>query len=1220
MRRLFAFLVLLSLPLYFAPLTMAQNNASIVGVVTDPSGAAMPNVKITVSNQAQALVRTLNSDSVGAYKVGFLPIGMYTVVAEMPGFQKYLQTEIKLEIGQVQRVDITMQVGTTTQEITVTGNVVKVQTDESVLSSVVAGNQIAAININGRNFVALSTLLPGAAVTNAYDPTLIGQNVISYVNFNGTTYAQSDWQADGGNLYNWNANGNYHGVPGLDTIAEFKISTSNYTADQGIRMGAVIEMSTKSGTRAFHGDAFEYVRNDVWDANPWFVNQQLWSGMNAAAACGGNAAGPCNAPKTPLKLNDFGFTIGGPLTIPGHYNTDKSKTFVFWSSEWKRLRTGTTLTSSAPTARMRGGDFSECDSTSANYNKLISNCVIPKNPANGNKPFTGDLVPVSTQAADLLNTWVPPANNGPTGWIDSPSIPINWNQQMLRVDQNFGDKTRLYVRVSRDQDWTSIVPALYSGSTFDSVITNVFQTEYNWAGHFTHTFRPNIVNDFMYHYDDKVGPDWNEPGPGWNSNVLTKPADWSMNYLFPQNASQPMMPTFSVNGGGLKFSEGLYYYPYNGLEWNEQYSDNLAITHGNHNFKTGIMMIRGGTHITQTTPGALAQGTVAFDTGSTITTGNGMADMLLGREYSYTEGSAANNGTPVGGYLGSHWYVVRLEPYVQDDWRVTRRLTVNLGVRAFWLEPWQDQGAAWNLKWHGVASPYIAGFEPNLYNAAVQAPLNASGNITPNAATGQIYDFKMFGNGIVHCGQNGIPSGCQNTQPVHFAPRFGFAWQPFSNPNTVIRGGFGIFYDQLTGNDTNPKNIGGNNPVFLSSSANNTIGWGSTTPGAFGPASENNLAMDVPYPRAEEFSLGFQREMKGNNRLAINYVGTMVKHNPRSMALNRISIGTNTVNVPALAGTTDCDASGNCDVQASLINQKHSINFFRPYQGYAGISRRETSASSEYQGLQAELRHPMGHGLTLEAAYTFSKWMDDADSYSADPNINDDLTRRYWARSGYNRTNVAVFQYVYDVPFLKNNSNRYVKNAFGGWQVTGVTSFFSGLPVNFGCSVSGYGNGTGSSNMCNSLAPMVIAKSVDNNPTYGPMKQWYNPQAVGQIQQSQLSANNQPGMFGWMGINQLTGPGRNNWDLALLKNFSTPWFRGEHSTVQFRWETYNTFNHPEFSGISAGCGSTTPFGQPCNYATYTNANGTKNVVNAGQGDVNAAWPQRIMQFGLKFIF
>ena len=1177
----------------------------------------MPGVKITVNNPATSFEASTVSDSVGFYKVGFLTIGTYTVSAEAPGFQRYVQTGILLQIGQVQRVDISMKVGATTQEITVTGNLVKVQTDESVLSSVVAGNQIQAININGRNFVALSTLVPGAAVTNSYNPTLAGQNVITYVNFNGTSYAQSDWQADGGNLYNWNANGNFHGVPSLDSIAEFKISTSNYEADQGIRLGAVVEMSTKNGTKDFHGDAYDYVRNDVWDANPWFVNQQKWSGLPASACSGG----VCNAPKTPLKWNDFGFTFGGPFVIPKVYNDSKSKTFFFWSSEWKRIRTGTTITGQAPTAAMRQGNFGECDPKSAIYNSQISGCTVPTDKTTGllyTREGNG-LVPVASQAQIYFNTWIPMPNNGPVGWIKSPDVPQNWNQQLLRVDQNFTQNTRLYVRVARDQDFAYTVVSQNQSSTFDTIQTQGFQTEYNWAGHLTHTFKPTMVNDFFYHYDDKAGPTQDVPGPGWTSAVLTKPAGWQQQYFFPINGTvMPMLPGLYVSGGGVNFNQDWgTLVPNQGLEWNEEFGDTLAITKGTHNLKIGTLFTRGGTHSTLVQPGTgEAEGQFTFAvSGNPITTGNAVADMELGRMSQYLETSASVDGVPIGGYFGSHWYIWRLEPYIQDDWRVNRKLTLNMGVRAFYLLPWQDQSPSWNQKIRGSTVSFITGFFPSLYNPAVEAPLNASDQFVPNAATGQIYDGKQFGNGLAKCGQNGIPANCQYTTGPHFAPRFGFAWQPFNNPNTVIRGGFGLFYDQLTGNDTNPKNIGGNPPVYQTSTANNVVGYGSITPAGFGPSGVVMLNPHVPYPRAEEFSLGFQRELPGNNRLAVSYVGTFVKHNPRTIAFNRISVGTNTVNVPSLAGKKDCDASGNCDVQASLINNVYNMNFFRPYRGYAGISERETSASSEYNALQMELRHPVGHGLTLEAAYTYSKWMDDADSYSGDPNIDDGNLRRYWAPSGYNRTNVVSLQYVYDLPFFKNNSNHFVKNAIGGWQFTGVSSFFSGTPVNMTCSESGYNTGVGGSAMCNSLAPVRIHKGIDNNPTFGPEVQWYYPGSVGQLNLSQLSANKQPGMFGWMGINQLTGPGRNNWDLALLKNFSAPWIRGEHSTIQFRWETYNTFNHPEWQGISAGCDTTTPFGTPCKTQVI---NGK--TYNIGRGDVTSAWPQRIMQFAMKFIF
>ena len=296
MRRLRFLLLAICVPLFSLAPAIAQDTASIVGTVTDSSGAAMPKVKITVSDPDKGIDRPTTTDSVGAYKVGFLPIGTYTVTAEVPGFQRYQQTDIVLQVGQIQRVDVQMTVGSTTQKVTVTGSVVKVQMDDAVQSSVITSNQIAALNLNGRQFVSLATLVPGASVENAYDPTAAGKKLKYDVDFSGNREQLGNWQEDGANIKNLSDSGDFHVTPSLDAIAEFKVSTSNYGADQGSHAGIVTEISTKSGTRDFHGDAYDYVRNDVWDANPWFVNQELWSGL-PLADCGGSRAGPCNAPK-----------------------------------------------------------------------------------------------------------------------------------------------------------------------------------------------------------------------------------------------------------------------------------------------------------------------------------------------------------------------------------------------------------------------------------------------------------------------------------------------------------------------------------------------------------------------------------------------------------------------------------------------------------------------------------------------------------------------------------------------------------------------------------------------------------------------------------------------------------------------------------------------------------------------------------------------------------
>jgi hypothetical protein len=283
-------------------------------------------------------------------------------------------------------------------------------------------------------------------------------------------------------------------------------------------------------------------------------------------------------------------------------------------------------------------------------------------------------------------------------------------------------------------------------------------------------------------------------------------------------------------------------------------------------------------------------------------------------------------------------------------------------------------------------------------------------------------------------------------------------------------------------------------------------------------------------------------------------------------------------------------------------------------------------------------RHTFGHGLTFQSVYTWSHAIDDSTSTYYQSGVNDYDLSRWKATSGLNRTHVLTFNYIYTLPLFKGSSSALVRQALGGWQISGITSFFSGEPVDFGCGVNGFGTGIGGSVRCNSVGLLKIKKGVYNDPQFGPTPTWFDGGTFAQPLQSQLLANGNPGMFGYQDRNPLTGPGRNNTDLALLKNFTTPWFHGESSQLQFRIETFNTFNHPQFNGINAGCdGSDYPngdkaFGRPCNEVGLTaGPKGVGNVsctigssgcsrLNAGNGQVNSAWASRIMQLGLKFIF
>jgi len=259
-------------------------------------------------------------------------------------------------------------------------------------------------------------------------------------------------------------------------------------------------------------------------------------------------------------------------------------------------------------------------------------------------------------------------------------------------------------------------------------------------------------------------------------------------------------------------------------------------------------------------------------------------------------------------------------------------------------------------------------------------------------------------------------------------------------------------------------------------------------------------------------------------------------------------------------------------------------------------------------------RHSVGHGLTLQAAYTWAHSIDNASGPYAEVNggtgVDDSDLNRWYATSDFNRTQTLVANYIYDLPFFKNSSYRVARRALGGWTFSGISSFFTGIPVDMTCGATGMSSGIGQGLRCNSLGAVKIDKFTYTDPQFGPTPMWFNPNTVGQPSLSQYFANGEPGMFGYMGRNTLTGPGRNDWDLALLKNFQLPWARGEHSTLQFRLETFNTFNHPQWKFINASCGGGTPFGAPCS--------GIAN--NLGNGEVTGAWAPRNVQLGLKFLF
>jgi hypothetical protein len=1098
------------------------------------------------------------------------------VVAQAQGFEKMSNSGIELTVGQTLRVDIQMRLGSGSQEVTVAATVAGVETETGTISDVITGSQVTQLNLNGRNFTNLATLIPGAA-PGGYDPSNVGVLASSGISFNGAPVQYNSWEIDGTNNTDQGAGGTANMVyPNVDAIAEFRISTSKYDASYGKNAGALIEVVTKSGTNRFHGTMFEFLRNDALDANDWFLNREI--------------LGPGEtAPKTPLKRNDFGFTIGGPVFIPHHYNSDKSKTFFFLSEEWRKNRQGTVINQPVPTTLMRQGNFSQCDPSSSNYNAVVaSNCVVPMN-ASTKAPFPGDIVPITPDGAALLNALIPLPNSGINQYTAANSLPTNFRDDIVRVDQNFGSKNTLFFRYIQDSYDQTYVPTLWSNANYDTVNTKWTSPSKSAVAHLTSTLKPNLINEFVASFSTDVNTVHQSPGVSSPANSVDKPSSWAASTLFPANATNPLIPGIQICGG-VPFctaeSTGFDYFYWGPII---TFKDNAVWTRGSHNLKFGFYLQH--SHLNQTTNAGSAQGMFSFSNSAPNSTGNALADMYLGQIASYSEYGRVIGGQLVGGYPEGHWVQWDLEPYIQDDWHVTSRLTLNLGVRYYFPTPYHDISA------RSLDSTFLA----SQYSRSAEAQIDASGNLIPG--TGQ--NYLTTGNGLVACGTGGVPLGCQKRFYGGFGPRLGFAWDPTGTGKTAIRGGYGISYDVSNGNE-GASGFFGNPPEAATPTVYNVNGYGNIIGGTIPPTSMTIVSYNPKFPSLQQFSLGAEHQFAGNNFLSVSYVGSLGRHLARNQNLNEVPLNSTTQKVPALAGSPGCDAVGNCNVQQVLINNVAPTIYFVPFSGYTTLNQRQWSGDSSYNSLQVNYRHRVGYGLTFQAAYTWSHMIDDV----GDPGVNDFDLSRWRATSSLNQSQMLVMNYIYDIPFFTHSNHAFTRSALGGWEVSGITSFRTGTPLDFNCGIAGLSSGVGGPVRCNSLGPLTVQKGTTDDPQFGPTATWFNPAVIGQITVPQLAANGEAGMFGNLGRNVLTGPGRNNWDLALLKNFATPWFGSEKSSVQFRLESFNTFNHPQWNGVNIGCGSQTPAGQPCS--------GNQN--NLGNGEVNSAWPARILQLGLKFIF
>jgi Carboxypeptidase regulatory-like domain/TonB-dependent Receptor Plug Domain len=1217
--------IVILLTVFTAASLLAQDTASLNGTVTDPSGAAVANAKVSIDNSERGIHRNLTTNQDGEYSAPALSApAAYNITVVAQGFKKYEAKGVVLRVAEKSRVNVALQVGAANAEVTVQGSsVAQVETESSDLGNTVNGKEISQLELNGRDVKQLITLVPGVSNQTGYDEGQVGVAANTSFSVNGGRTEYNNWEIDGGDAMDNGSNNTLNVTPSVDSIAEFKVLTSNYGAQYGRNGSGTVEIETKSGTSAFHGDLFEFLRNDAFNATQF---------------------GFTSVPE--YKKNDFGFTIGGPVYIPGHYNASKQKTFFFWSEEWRRDLVpatnffGATL---VPTMANRTGDFSDQCAVANNPEcPVIPAFIDGVAQPDAGQPFPNNQVPIANPAVASALTALIPAPNQSSGnlgstldqWFLPPTLPTHFREELFRIDQNVTDKVRANFRYIHDSwDQTYPVPLWTNGTSFPTVQTQFSGPGISLVARVTATVSPSLLNEFVASYTTDhittqlIGP--------W-----TRPANFPAIGLY-DNGFGGKVPGIALTDGIYNFAEDPGYVPNGPLNSNPTATlrDNLTKIVGTHNLQMGAYaVIAHKNEIPQPTYGVNGQLSFADGSnGNTNSTGNAYADLLLGNISGYTQEQNA---------FKMHEQYHIFEPYFQDDWHITKRLTLNLGLRLSFFGTYSEENhLAWN-------------FDPSHYIAGASGVDPSTGLVTGSIANPQF-------NGWVDCGVTpGVPDGCMSNHWFNPAPRIGFAFDPFGDGKWAIRGGYGIFYEHTNGNESNTESLEPYNINTQTTSVGQVSGYGNINPSLLGGGTTPLTFVSLPnkaiWPYVQQWHLDLQHNVGKGTVATLSYVGSAGVHLTRSYEYNQMKpvpsnlnpygqgqvitaddcssvsvdpstgMATATANVDTASPVTTTGSWANnlavaCGYQVPTSGGS-TANLYRPFAGIGGIERKDQTGSSNYNALQLSVRHSIG-GLDLNASYTYSHSIDDSSDYNDLGFVNSYNLNAYRASSNFDQRHNIDIGYVYDVPFVQGKG--LATKLLGGWQWSGITLLQSGSPF----SVYNTGNSSGTAVLApldnagvgNTFAtgdsyPDLISNpksGVQNfpQPGFGPVL--YNPSAF--VAPRGLT-------FGDAGRNILNNPWRTNFDMALLKHFAIT----ESKYFEFRAEAFNVFNHVEYAWLGGDAGSAADNG----VGSRTNANQITcyGGANNSAGDSTCATPDtvlfrssgahlnRILQLALKFVF
>jgi hypothetical protein len=1179
----FLFVLLVAL-IGFSASAFAQTTGTIVGTVTDPSGAVVPNVIVTLTNTDTGTTRVIPSNDAGQYVAVDIQIGHYTVRAEAKGFKVSEQKDIVLTVSDRIRVDFQMQLGAAQETVTVEAAVVHIQTDSGEVSNLISGQEVSELSTNGRSIYSLALLTPGAS-SNMPDfqvATPVGGSAA--VSINGMRYAHNIWLLDGGEDDDRGGSGGISVMPSVDAIGEFRALTSNYSADYGLSSAGTMTLVLKSGTSQIHASAWEFVRNDELDARNFF--------------------NPAPQTVAELRNNVWGFNVGGPVTLGHLYNPERKKTFFFYNMEWRRLIQGGLLNQPVPAGSEYGGVFPTTMAV-ADLHTPCTNQVSPAiatayanagqtlstpsttgtvgacNDGTGNnavlQAFTGNTIPttlLSPNAQALLTAGIFPkanavASNGNPTFIGGNNSPTSVKEEIARIDHTFSPKFSVFGHWISEQISQGFGTSQWSGDNVPTVGDIFGNPSYSAVVHTTYIISPTLVNEASFNYNgNRINI---VPFAGSGLSSLSIPTGYTSSRLFTGPNNDDRIPNIDLQGTtGSQFE--ISSWPWHNKADDYQLRDDISWTKGAHQIKIGgswalykkIQNLFGET-----------QGGFGFNGNFT---GNDFADFLLGYASSYQELAVQDSG---------HWNNVSTALYVQDNWRVNKKLTLNLGLR-----------------WDGVPHTYEANnrmgnFYPQLYNPALAGTFNSSNNLcgpTDTAATGCpggetlglgtspnsiLAGVPIYLNGIgipgkcyttASSGNFCVPKGLVNNHWPAFGPRLGFAYDLTGSGKTVVRGGFGIMYERIQGNDM--YDAGPNAPFSLTANINNVLLDSTTTGILAGPTPPGGLPFPIvppaingldydnyKLPTSYQYSLGVQHSLSAKTVLTVQYVGNQERHQSEQAQYNLV----NPSQLPAIIGGT--------------LN--YSVASTLAYPGFASLLQANNEADGNYNALQASLNGQVTKDLQAQFAYTWSKAMDP--STGGDNGDLATVSNPYagwkfdYGPSQFDRTNIFLSEFVYDIPLFRHNDNRFIKTVVGGWTVSGIVTIESGLPIDIGLGGPQGSNGIpDASNRPDAVGAVAYPHTVS---------QWFNPAAF---------TTPAVGAWGNVGFDSVRGPGRDNWNISLFKSFLLNESRG--SRLEFRAESFNTWNHTQFNGTS------------------------DTLSNSNFGQVTTAFDPRVFQLGLKLFF